>query len=332
MNSMWEMLAGLSDQYRWAAELDPPSMPRAESVLVCGMGGSAISGNLAAAAVPAARLSVHKGYGLPGWAAGARPLVIAVSYSGNTEETRSAVDEALAIGLPVAVVVGGGELANLADERNLPIVRVPAGLQPRSAVGYLTGGVLRLLESAGTAEKQVDALNEASSVVSELWGEGPFGAAGQLAADLVGGLAGRICLIYGSNGVTAPVAQRWKTQINENGKRPAFWSLLPELDHNEIVGWSALETLTRRAVGIVLLRDRDEHPQVRRRFALTTSLIAGSVPVVGEVWSQGDSRLARMAGLVLIGDLLSVRLAEQEGIDPMPVDVIEHLKGLLDEE
>ena len=95
MNSMWEMLAGLGDQYRWAAELDPPSMPRAESVLVCGMGGSAISGNLAAAAVPAARLSVHKGYGLPGWAAGARPLVIAVSYSGNTEETRSAVDEAL---------------------------------------------------------------------------------------------------------------------------------------------------------------------------------------------------------------------------------------------
>ena len=150
--------------------------------------------------------------------------------------------------------------------------------------------------------------------------------------DLADGLSGRISLIYGSNGLTAPVAQRWKTQINENGKRPAFWSLLPELDHNEIVSWSALETLTRRSVGIVLLRDRDEHPQVRRRFSLTTSLISGSVPVVGEVWSQGESRLARIAGLALIGDLVSVYLAEQEGIDPVPVEVIENLKVLLNEE
>jgi glucose/mannose-6-phosphate isomerase len=329
---MWEMLAGLSDQYRWAAQLDPPPMPHADHLIVCGMGGSGISGDLARAAIPSALLAVNKGYSLPAWAAGVRPLVIAVSYSGNTEETRSAVDEALSLDLPVAVVAGGGVLGDLADRRNLPAVRVPTGLQPRAAIGYLTGGVLRLMESAGVADVQVDALNEASSVVGELWGSGRGGPAGRLAMDLADGLAGRISLIYGSGGVTAPVAQRWKTQINENAKRPAFWSVLPELDHNEIEGWSGLEALTRRAAGIVLLRDRDEHAQVQRRFALTTNLISASVPVVGEVWSQGESRLARIAGLALVGDLVSVYLAEQEGIDPIPVDVIEHLKGMLNEE
>ncbi len=332
MNSMWSMLAGLSDQYQWAADLNVPVMTPAETVLVCGMGGSAISGDMAAAVVPSALIAVNKGYSIPGWATGVRPLVVAVSYSGNTEETRSAVSEALALGLPVAVIAGGGALADLAVQRDLPFVRIPNGLQPRAALGYLTGGLLRLLEAATIAPEQSGSLGEAASVVRELWGDGRSGPAGRLAIDLADGLAGRVSLIYGSSGLTAPVAQRWKTQINENGKRPAFWSELPELDHNEIVGWSALEALTKRMVGIVLLRDRDEHSQVKRRFALTTSLISGSVPVVGEVWSQGDSRLARVAGLALVGDLVSVFLAEQEGVDPVPVDIIEDLKGLLDEE
>ncbi len=332
MSPMWEMIAGLSAQYSWAANLEVPAVPPADAVLVCGMGGSGISGDLAAAAVASSLVVVNKTYSLPGWAATLRPLVLAVSYSGNTEETRSAVDEALAMRLPVAVVTGGGSLADLADQEDLAMVRVPLGLQPRAAVGYLTGGVLRLLESAGLAGRQAKALNEAAAVVAELWGGGPTGPAGQLAMDLADGLAGRISLIFGSNGLTAPVAQRWKTQINENGKRPAFWSLLPELDHNEIVGWSALEALTRRSVGIVNLRDRDEHPQVKRRFALTTGLISSSVPVIGEVWSQGESRLARIAGLTLIGDILSVHLAEQEDVDPMPVEIIEQLKVSLNEE
>jgi glucose/mannose-6-phosphate isomerase len=329
---MWAMLAGLSDQYQWAADLNLPAIAPAETVLVCGMGGSAISGDLAASVVPSALVAVNKGYSIPGWATAVQPLVVAVSYSGNTEETRSAAAEALALGLPVAVVAGGGALADLAAQRNLPFVRVPTGLQPRAALGYLTGGLLRLLEAANVAPELSGSLAEAAAVVRELWGDGRSGPAGQLALDLADGLTGRVSLIYGSNGLTAPIAQRWKTQINENGKRPAFWSVLPELDHNEIVGWSALEALTKRMVGIVLLRDRDEHPQVKRRFALTTSLISGSVPVVGEVWSQGDSRLARVASLALIGDLVSVFLAEQEGVDPVPVDIIEDLKGLLNEE
>ena len=332
MTPMWEMLAGLSAQYRWAADAQMPPVAAAQSVLVCGMGGSAISGDVAAVVAPSTLITVNKGYSLPGWASDLKPLVVAVSYSGNTEETRSAVSEALDLGLSVAVVTGGGALDELAMQYNLPLVRVPPGLQPRAALGYLTGALLRLLESAGVASGCAESLEEAASVVAELWGGGRSGPASQLALDLAEGLAGRIALIYGSNGLTAPVAQRWKTQINENAKRPAFWSVLPELDHNEIVGWSALSSLTNRAIGIVLLRDRDEHPQVNRRFGLTTSLISSGVPVIGEAWSQGESRLARAASLAFIGDLLSVHLAEQEGVDPVPVDIIENLKVLLDEE
>lgn len=332
MTPMWKMVSLLPAQYRWAAQIRPPDVGQADAVLVCGMGGSAISGDIAAAVIPDSLITVNKGYRLPAWAHHVRPLVVAVSYSGSTEETRSAIGEALELDLPVAVVAGGGALGDLAHQQNLPYVQVPGGLHPRAALGYLAGGLLRLIESAGAAPSQAGPLEEAAGLVSEMWGEGRSGPAAQLAADLADGLAGRIPVVYGALGLTAPVAQRWKTQINENSKRPAFWSILPELDHNEIVGWSALEGVTRRSMGVVFLRDGGEHPQVARRFSLTADLIAGSVPVVGEVWAQGQSRLARVASLALVGDLVSILLAEEEGIDPVPIDVIEHLKSRLAEE
>lgn len=331
MSGMWSMISTLSEQYRWAAQLAVSPVPGAGGAVICGMGGSGISGDLAAAAEPEAFIAVSKAYSLPGWAADVRPLVIPVSYSGNTEETLSATRQALDRGLPVAAVSGGGVLADLAAEHAFPLVRLPLGLQPRAALGYLTGAVLRVLEGAGLVPEQSAALTEAAGIIDELLGKERDGAGWGLAEDLAEGLAGRISLIYGSEGLVGPAAQRWKTQINENGKRPAFWATLSELDHNEIVGWPALASLTRRALGIVLLRDRDEHPQIERRFALTSGLISPSVPIIGEVWSQGESRLARLASLSLIGDLVSVFLAEQEGVDPVEVEVIEKLKILLKE-
>jgi glucose/mannose-6-phosphate isomerase len=329
---MWTMVSQLADQYRWAAQIHPPEVTPADAALVCGMGGSAISGDIAAAVISDSLVVVNKGYTVPAWARASRPLVIAVSYSGNTEETLSAVDGALELDLAVAVVAGGGVLGDLAHQRDLPYVQVPDGLQPRAALGYLTGGVLRVMEAAGLAPAQTGSLEEAAGVVSEMWGEGLSGPAARLAADLADGLADRIPVVYGARDLTAPAALRWKTQINENGKRPAFWSTLPELDHNEIVGWTAMVETTRDSLGVVLLRDAEEHPQVARRFVLTAELIAGNVPVVGEVWSQGNSRLARVASLALVGDIFSVFLAERDGIDPVPVDVIEDLKIRLTEE
>lgn len=333
MSDMWSMVAGLGGQYRWAAAQQAPQVPAAPAVLVVGMGGSGISGDFAAvvAASHGVQLTVHKGYGLPDWAPGARPLVVAVSYSGNTEETLEAVQRATAAGLPMAVVSSGGMLGARARDEGWPLIEVPGGLQPRAAAGYLIGAVLRVLEGAALVPGQPPDLEEAAATVDELLGESGQGPGHALARDLAEGLAGRVVVAYGSTGGPAVAAQRWKTQINENAKSPAFWSQLPELDHNEIEGWAALAELTRTRFGIVLLRDRDEHPQIRRRFEVSADLIKRGVAVAGEVWSQGDSLLARMASLALVGDLTSVYLAEQAGIDAVPVETIEQLKQRLKE-
>lgn len=330
--AMREAVAGLSGQLRWGVELDVPPLPPARRVLVCGMGGSGISGDFGRelAASEGRQVEVHKGYGLPGWAVGDDELlVVAVSYSGATEETLSAVDAALERGMRVATVSSGGTLASVATERGLPHVTVPGGLQPRAALGFLFSAVTRLLASAGMVADVRPQLSEAAEVWDGLAGADP--AAGPLAADLADALDGRAAVVYGSTGITAPAAQRWKTQINENAKWPAWWGLFPELDHNEIVGWTGLADLTRRRVGIVVLRDEAEHPRVASRVRLTRELTDADVAWVGDVWSQGASPSARMMSMVAVGDLVSLALAERAGVDPMPVDVIEDLKRGLTE-
>ncbi len=324
------MLETLAAQYRWAATLSPPDVPRSSAVLMAGMGGSGIAGDVAAAVANDAPVFVHKGYGLPRWAARLRPLVIAVSYSGNTEETRSVVDDALEAGLDVAVVAGGGQLGVLAAERDLPRVLVPTGLQPRAAFGYLSGATLRLIEAAGLVDDT--GLEETATIVTTLLGEAMDGPAVPLADDLAEALSGRIALVLAGQGVPAVAAYRWKTQINENAKAPAFRSVLPEADHNEIVGWSTWGSATRNWVGVVTLRDRHESSRLAARFAPTLEQLERGASVAGEVWAQGDSPLARLASLAVVGDLVSLALARDAGVDPVPVDAIEALKRRLTEQ
>lgn len=325
------MTARLGEQLAWAGRIEVPPVPAATEALVCGMGGSGIGGDFAAALadLEGRRVAVHKSYGLPAWARSMRPLVVAVSYSGNTEETLSAFDAARDAGLDLVAVTSGGALAEVAHSEGRPVISVPGGLQPRAALGYLLGSVLRALAAAGILADPTADLEEAAGVASAL--SGPSGAAEALARDLAEGLDGRIVAVYGATGLTAPVAQRWKTQINENGKWPAWWALFPELDHNEIVGWSGRPDLARR-VGVVALRDRDEPPPVSARFRLTEEVTAATVTWVGEVHAQGSSPLARMMSLTAVGDLVSLELARLAGVDPVPVDVIEDLKRRLSEE
>lgn len=328
-SEMEAMISTWGDQLRWRSELDPESSIRPEIVLVCGMGGSGISGDFASifSEVP---LLVHKGYGLPPWAKVARPTVLAVSYSGNTEETLSAVAEARSMGLEMAAVTGGGELARIAADNGWPVVTVPTGLQPRAALGYLLAGVSALLAAFGVAKVGPDDFNDAAILADSLLTDGS--AARNLARDLAEGLDGRIVGVYGSIGLVAPAAQRWKTQINENGKWPAFWSLMPELDHNEIVSWSSLAQLTRQKVGLVALRDQAEGARIDARFRHTMAVTEGDVAWVGEVWSQGTAPLERLVSLTIVGDLLSLELSQLAGVDPVPVDAIENLKQRLAEE
>jgi glucose/mannose-6-phosphate isomerase len=305
-----------------------PPIPARPEALVIGMGGSGIAGNAAAAAADAvgARVGVHKGYGVPGWAGTARPLVVAVSHSGNTEETVAGVHGALDAGCQVAIVTTGGDLAALAGDRGLPLVPIPPGPQPRAAFGYLTGAVVRVLGAAGILpDRRSEMLESAALLESAL-----AGLAQEQADALADTLAGRAALVYGASAVASVAANRWKTQINENAKTPAFWSELPELDHNELVGWTAHPDWSREAVGVVALRDPGgESARMTRRFDVTLEVMEPQVHLAGSVGSHGSGTLPRLFSLAVVGDLLSVTLAARAGVDPMPVEAIESLKRRL---
>jgi glucose/mannose-6-phosphate isomerase len=330
MTDMLSQIRSLGDQLRWASEVEPPHIGTFSEVLYTGMGGSGIAGDYAAAvALPAGtRVVVHKGYGpLPPWAIRVRPLVIAASYSGNTEETLDMVTSAWESGLPVATVTTGGRLGELTAQNKWGTITVPTGLQPRAAVGYMVGAVVRLLEGAKSLDDHRLAFIEAADLADEMATEGST--AWQLAAEIAEKLIGRITVVYGGGSVSSVAAQRWKTQINENAKVPAWYSSLPELDHNEIVGWETMPEMTQQHLAVVALTDEADHDRVRLRVRITRELTHDAVPWVGEVASRGRSRLARLMSLTVIGDLVSWMLAERLGVDPTPVVTIESLKQLL---
>lgn len=333
MSDMLDQIRSLGDQLRWAAEVEAPHVGTFSEVLYVGMGGSGIAGDYASSvALPiGTRVAVHKGYGpLPTWAIRVRPLMIAGSYSGNTEETLDMVTAGTESGLPIATVTTGGELADMTARHKWGTIAVPGGLQPRAAAGYMIGAVIRLLEGSHSIDDHRLPLIEAADLADRLSSEGSE--AWEQAHSIAEGLEGRIAVIYGGGPVSSVVAQRWKTQINENAKSPAWFGSFPELDHNEIVGWETMPDKTSESVAIVVLTDETDHDRTRHRIEHTRNLTQSAVPWVGEVASRGTSRLARLISLTVVGDLASWMLAERLGVDPTPVATIESLKQLLAEE
>jgi glucose/mannose-6-phosphate isomerase len=304
-----------------SARLDPGDSGR---LVVCGMGGSAIGGQLAAAAM-GDRLSrpllTVRGYELPAWVA-ADCTVLCSSYSGDTEETLACFEAATALGARRVVATTGGALAEAARGDGVPVVGLPAGLQPREAVGYMFAIATEVAALSGVGpgiRTEIDS----SAAHLEAARDGVVEAAAELAA----AVEGTIPSIYGSD-LTAPVAYRWKTQVNENAKWPAFSHELPELDHNEIVGWQGLDPSSddSPALSGVFLTDRDQHPRVRERFELTAKLIAPHAAGVHSIETEGETRTERLLYAVMLGDLVSLELAVRRGVDPTPVVVIESLK------
>lgn len=314
------MVASLPDQWARAADLEVegPDLGATE-VLVCGMGGSGIAGDVAAVTT-GRRVDVHKGYGLPAWAADARPLVAVVTYSGSTEEAIDAFVTARRLGLDVVSVTASGPI-----DGEVAHVTVPAGLQPRAAFGHLVGGLLAVLHAVGATDDPRPALAEAADVVAASFGHDFDGPGAILADDLAEALADRFPIVHGSPGPAGVAAYRWKCQFNENAKTPAWASTIPELDHNELAGWRGIAA--ERRLAVIALRDSGEHPRVAARFELTREL--GQVATIGEVRSTGETALARLASLAAVGDLVSLALAERHGVDPVEVDVLTTLKSRL---
>lgn len=293
---------------------------------VCGMGGSAIGGDLARAAIGARAgrpLRVVRGYDLVPWMVG-DALVLCSSYSGNTEETLACFHAAGELGAPRVVVTTGGELAGLAREAGVPVIGVPSGMQPRAAVVYMTVAALHCAAAAGVCEPMTREAEGAGALLGELAAEwGPDAAEDSTAKALAAALDGTVPVVYGA-GLTAPVAQRWKTQINENALQPAFSATLPEANHNDICAWERADEFARFSA--VLLDDDSLHPQLRRRIELTAGVAGPHGHVVG---SRGESGLERVFASVFLGDLVSVYMAALGGVDPTPVEVLERFKGQL---
>jgi glucose/mannose-6-phosphate isomerase len=323
--------AQLASAYRSARSSATPLAGDVRSVTVCAMGGSAAAGDLAAAAfadrirIP---MLVLRGYRVP---AGYGPddLVLCVSYSGDTEETVAANASARERGCRTIAVSGGGELARAAERAELPSVAIPADAPvPRAGLGALVGGIVGVLVDAGVlsdADADVDA---AVAAVDKAAADLGPDASGNEAVDLAEWIGDRIPLIWGSEGVSGAAAWRWKTAFNENAEIPSFASSLPELDHHEVVGWTA-----GRGDGfrLVVLREDDEHPSVPLRLEATLREIEDAGLASREVRARGATPLARAMSLALIGDLASTYHALLRGIDPAAMRSLERIKQRLSE-
>jgi glucose/mannose-6-phosphate isomerase len=298
-------------------------------LVVAGMGGSAIGGALAAAALGdhASRpIYVTRAYGLPPWTT-PETTVLCASYSGDTEETLACYESAGALGAQRVVVTTGGRLAEQARADRVPVIPLPGGFQPRAAVAYMTVAALEVAALCGAGPRLTSEIDVAAAHAEQLVAEwGPDAPEGSLAKELARGLHGSAPVVAGA-GLTAPIAYRWKTQVNENAKLPCFAHELPELDHNEICGWEGAPEVGRFAA--VFLDDSDAHPRVKARMELTERLIADSATACFHVETRGQTTIERVFSLVLLGDLVSIYLAALRGVDPGPVKVLEQLKAEL---
>ena len=300
-----------------------------ENVVYAGMGGSSLAALLAHSwpglSVP---FEVCRQYHIPAYTS-AKTLFIAASYSGNTEETLSALTEAEERETKIIVIAGGGKLAELAQAKNYPLFVIPKAEQPRYAVLSNLKILVSILEAAGLAKTGSSAELEAASgflkqAVQAWLPTVPM--AQNPAKALAMELAGKSVAVYGGPLMT-PAAYKWKIGFNENAKNVAWWNELPEFDHNELTGWSSHPI--QKPYGIVELRSNLEHARVQRRFEVGEKLLSGRRPAPNVVAVQGEDVLEQLLWAVAYGDFVSIYLALLNGVNPAPVELVEKFKAEL---
>ena len=331
---MFDLAAAFPEQVRDAASkgrgIDRlPSAELVEKVVIMGMGGSGMAGEVVAAVTSSmlpVPVIVSKSYECPAYV-DSGTLVFAISASGNTEETIQAATDAAVAGARMVIVTSGGQLGELGRAWDVPVIEVPATIpQPRAALGAMAIPPLVVLEEIGLYRGGHQWIGEAVDQLSRRRDALVAGGEASEAAEVARRIGRTMALVHGGGAIGAVAAQRWKTQINENAKAPAWWAAQSELCHNEICGWGQHGDVTRQTITAVFLRHEVEHPQIDRRFELVGELMREVVADIVEVRAQGEGDLAQLLDLILIGDYVSLWMAAYAGVDPGPVPTLVELK------
>ncbi len=321
-----------SKQIAQNTEIKSASFNNKSGIAFLGMGGSGFTGDIIKSLlenhidIP---VVVIKDYNLPNFI-NKNWLIFAVSYSGNTEETLSCVSQSLERGCQVVTVCSGGKLFEIAKDENLTHIHIPAGLQPRGAVGYLFFSTFLVMKKMNIIKIDDSEIEEALELVKQkskiynrtvLTEKNP---AKKLALDMYG----RLPVVYGVSGYLSTIAYRWKSQINENAKCPCFYAEFPELNHNEIVGWQNLNDVIQKFV-LIVFKDSSFSEKIKTRISTTVNLIQDCFDEVINVEIEGNSLLAKTLSTIFLGGIASVYLALLYKTDPTPVERISALKAEL---
>ena len=304
-----------------------------DSLLIMGMGGSGVVGDvlsLLSNEVSSKKITVRKSYSIPTKIMEVKPFCLFISYSGNTEETLSGLNDAIKNNLDWAVISSGGKLIDFAIEHNKEYIKIPDGLQPRAAFGYLTQAVCKIVdivEGTNFLKELRDVGNYLNEILNEEEDSEIFIEAKKIAKQI----NKKTCIIYGGTDLTELVASRWKTQINENAKSKAFVGSMPEVHHNEILSWDADVEGSKSNYVLILLRDNSENSQIAKRFDLTQKLLGEKVEIFNIERKSQSTSLFKLMELVLLGDLFSISLADELNMIPEDIEGIENLKKLLED-
>ncbi len=325
MLSLPEQIAASVDAIGDVGGLPDPS--RITNVVLLGMGDSGYGGAVAAAVarefspVP---LTVYRGY-LPPSFVNSTSLVIAVSASGRTEETLESLEAATEAGAHLVGVTTGGELEQLVHQSGGPVLPVVTEApMPRAALGALAVPPMLVLEQMGFFPGARSWLAEAVVAVQTRRDNL------HVMTEMAEALAGTVPAIYGGGSIGETAARRWKNAVNHNAKHPAFWAAMPELCHNELLGWSGAPAATEPVFSQVQLRHDFEHPQTSRRYEFLTESTASAVKSIQEVHAIGDGPTAQLFDLIFFGDIMSLELARLTAIDPGPLPILDQLKARLE--
>ncbi len=297
-----------------------PAYRKVKQVLFYGMGGSAISGDILRILVTERSrdfFAVEHGGKWPNWA-DRETLAVFSSYSGNTVEVLQHFKHAIACGSPILIVTSGGKLADIASKNRIPCVKIPRGLPPRCAIGYLTFSVLPVLEKVGRFHVSNEEINETLGTIRKVPSEGT-------PKKIARKLFGKSIHLYAVGGLLEPVLIRWRAQLAENAKTLASHHVIPEIFHNEVEGWRFPKKLIQRSLALFLL-DRGDPPVLHKKRKFIERAIQDQKASILEIKSRGSSPLARIFSLISLGDWVSYELALMNRVDPMKIPIIEALK------